>query len=471
MIKKDRKTSPTYVFDMATETRLFGTSGIRGVPGEDLTPEFIAEISQSIGTFLKEGPILVGHDGRHSGHLIANNVAKALMNIGLDVGEAGLIPTPALQYCVRKMSYNGGIMVTASHNPSKYNGIKVSGRDGIDLTRNEEIIVEGIYYEKKFRHANIKVVGNRFQETEAISAYVKGILSKVDIEKIKSRRFRVVLDTGNGAQGVSAHHILEKLDCKLISLNAEVDGDFPGRGPEPTPDLLKDLSEAVKTHRAEIGVAFDGDGDRSLFCDEKGVVHYGDRSAALLADYIFSKNPGATIVTTVSASQAIDDIAKKHGLKIFKTKVGSVDVSNAMVEHNAIFGLEENGGCFYNPHIPVRDGAMTTALILEALANSEDSFSDMLDALPRYHQAKIKFECSKEQVQTIMKNLAVTAKGKIESIDGLKIWVDEKTWVLIRPSGTEPLIRVFAESDDSEKLSKLMSEYSKIIKAILNDSV
>jgi phosphomannomutase/phosphoglucomutase len=453
---------------MAERKRLFGTSGIRGIPGDDMTIEFVTEMSQAIGTYLKEGPILVGYDSRNSSPTLAKAVAAGLMSVGLDVGEAELIPTPALQFNVRKMEYQGGVMITASHNPAKYNGIKVSGGDGIDVTREEETIIEDIYYTKKFNLADWKTVGTSVQETKAIRSYIDGILSQVDVDQISSKNFKVIADPGNGAQSVAAPYLLEKLNCKPVSLNAQVDGDFPGRGAEPTPDVLKGLSEAVKIYGADMGAAYDGDGDRSLFCDEKGVVHWGDRSAALLVDFILSEHPGALIVTTISASKVIDDIVQKHNAKIFKTKVGSVDVSNAMVERDALFGLEENGGCFYAPHIPVRDGAMTTALMLEALAKSEKPLSEMLDVLPRYYQKKTKFECSKELVPKVMEEIDAHVRGKVERIDGLKIWVDENTWILLRPSGTEPVIRVFAESDEPKKLDNVIEEYSALIKDALN---
>jgi phosphomannomutase/phosphoglucomutase len=456
---------------VTSRKRLFGTSGIRGIPGQDLTLDFVTEMAQAIGTFFEKGPILVGHDTRHTGPTLAKAVAAALMSVGLEVGEAGLLPTPALQYCVRKMEYNGGVMITASHNPSQYNGMKVSGIDGIDTTRDEERIIENIYYNKNFKLADWKTVGNSFHDTKTIRAYTEGILSQVNVDQIRKRRFRVVVDPGNGAQCVAAPYILERLNCKPVSLNAQPDGDFPGRGAEPTPEVLKGLSEAVKTYSADMGVAYDGDGDRSLFCDETGVVHYGDRSAALLTDYILTQNPSALIVTTVSASQAIDDIVKARGGRLFKTKVGSVDVSNAMVERGALFGLEENGGCFYAPHIPVRDGAMTSVLLLEAMSKSGKPLSEMLNSLPSYYQQKTKFECAHEKVPGVMERIATHAKGKVETIDGIKIWVDDKTWILLRPSGTEPVLRVFAESDRKDKLDTTINEYSEIVKDELKQTI
>ena len=360
-------------------------------------------------------------------------------------------------------------MITASHNPAKYNGIKVSGDDGIDITREEEKLIEDIYYKKKFNLADWKTVGTSIKETKVIKFYMDGIISQIDKDTIRKRNFKVIVDPGNGAQGEVAPYLLEKLNCRPVSINAQIDGSFPGRGPEPTPDLLADLSETVKTFEADIGVAYDGDGDRSLFCDEKGIVHWGDQTAALLVDYILSENPGALIVTTISASKVIDDIVEKHSAKILKTKVGSVDVSNAMIEHDALFGLEENGGCFYMPHIPVRDGAMTTVLMLEALAKSKKSFSEMLESLPRYFQKKNKFECTKKQLPQLMQKIETQIEGKIERVDGIKIWTDDNTWILIRPSGTEPVIRVFAESNDKTKLEDITDKYSELIKEALQD--
>jgi len=454
---------------MTSPPRLFGTSGIRGIPGEDLTLDFISDISQAIGTFLEKGPILVGHDTRNSSPTISEGLAAGLMSVGLEVGEAGLLPTPALQYSVRNMEYNGGVMITASHNPAKYNGIKVSGADGIDVDRDEERIIEQIFHSKKFNLADWKTAGTSFQETKAIRSYINGIIKQVDEDLISGRNFKIIVDSGNGAQGVAAPYLLEKLNCRPITLNAQADGDFPGRGAEPTPEVLNDLSEAVKVYGADLGVAYDGDGDRSLFCDEKGIVHWGDRTAALLVDYILKINPGATIVTGISASKVIDDIVEKHKGKIVKTKVGSVDVSNTMIEKDALFGLEENGGCFYAPHIPVRDGAMTTALILEVLAKENRGFSEILEELPSYFQRKTKFECAKENVSSVMEEIQSRVKGKIETIDGLKIWEDENSWVLLRPSGTEPIIRVFAESDEPKKLNRIIEGYSKIVKETLKN--
>ncbi len=433
----------------------------------DFTLEFLVEFSQAVGTFFGEGPILLGYDGRKSSPAIAKAAAAGLLGVGLDVFEAGLVPTPGLQFAVRSFGYRGGGMITASHNPPQYNGIKVMGQDGVEISREQELAVEGIYYEKRFKETDWKGVGTASLETRVVANYLKGIMRQIDAETIRKRAFKVVVDLGNGAQAVAAPYLLEELGCKVVSINGQVDGDFPGRGAEPTPDTLTDLSAAVKATGADLGVGYDGDGDRAIFCDEKGVVHWGDRTGAMLTDYVLSRHPGGEVVTTVSTSRIIDYVAEKRSSKVTKTRVGSVDVSRAMINNGAVFGLEENGGCCYAPHIPTRDGAMTTALMLDLLSKEEKPFSDILQTLPRFHQRKAKFECPREKVKQVMQEVSAHATGRVEHVDGIKIWSGNNSWILLRPSGTEPVIRVFAESDSEKGLDSLFKHYGSVLEAVL----
>jgi len=214
-----------------------------------------------------------------------------------------------------------------------------------------------------------------------------------------------------------------------------------------------------------LGVAYDGDGDRSMFCDEEGRVLWGDQSGCLIADYVLEKNPQATLVTSVSSSQAIESVAKRHGAKVLRTRVGSVEISRTILERGAIFGFEENGGCIYPPHIPVRDGGMTTALMLECLASRGMAFSRAFSfAVPRYFQAKTKVHIDPKKTEATMKSVERQSKGEVERIDGMKIWTDERSWVLVRPSGTEPIIRIFAESDSQEKADQLVKKFARLVK-------
>ncbi|MGQ9718915.1 MAG: phosphoglucosamine mutase [Nitrososphaerales archaeon] len=452
---------------MSIERKFFGTNGIRGIPGVDLTLEFIVEMSQSIGTYFGQGPILIGYDGRISSPLLSKAVSAGIMASGLDVMESGSTPTPGLQYSVKKLGYKGGVMITASHNPPQYNGIKVVGEDGVEISREDEAKIEGIYSKRAYKRAEWNSIGSCMPESAVIQTYIKGVLSQVDIDAIKKRAFKVVLDPGNGVATLAAPYALSSLGCKVLTINGHLDGGFSGRGPEPIPSVLSGLSDTVRSAKADLGIAYDGDGDRAIFCDEKGVIHWGDRTGALLVDYILSKSTGALVVTTVSTSQVIDMVAGRNDSKVLRTRVGSVDVSRAMIDHKALLGLEENGGFFYTPHIPVRDGLMTSALILEALSRTDRTLSEVLATLPTFHQRKAKFDCPNEIKKKVMEEIESRSKGKIDRIDGVRVWADDNTWILLRPSGTEPLIRVFGESVYAEKIEELTKRYSSMTKEII----
>ena len=449
----------------ATQQRLFGTNGVRFIPGVTRDLDFAINLGEAIGTFFESGEVLLGRDGRLSSPALSNAAISGLLSSGVDVAEAGLVPTPALQYGVKSLGFRGGVMVTASHNPAPYNGMKVSGSDGVEVPRLDEQRIEKIYFDHSQNKADWKSIGTVRQEPSVVRNYIKGVLSKVNTRMISERKFTVVMDLGNGAQSVAAPYLVESLGCKLITLNSVVDGSFPGRGPEPTPDTLKDLSAAVKATGADLGVAYDGDGDRSMFCTEDGRVLWGDQSSCLVADFILDRHPNATVVTSVSSSQAIDAVVKKHGAKVLRTRVGSVEISRTIIERNALFGFEENGGCIYQPHIPVRDGGMTTALMLECLASRGMSFSRAFSfAVPRYFQAKTKLEVGGKKVEQAMKAVERQAKGQVERIDGVKVWTDDHSWVLVRPSGTEPIVRVFTESESQEGADALLKKFVKIVK-------
>ncbi len=440
--------------------RLFGTNGIRGVFGKELTLELALKVSYALGSYYK-GNIIVGYDGRHSSKILSKVIIAGLNAMGRDTALAGLIPTPCLQYSTKNLSYDGGIMITASHNPPEYNGIKAMAKDGVELAREEELKVEEIYFKNTFEYTRI---GRDTEEKRAVTTYIEGIKSLVDVNKIKKRNFKIVLDLGNGAQAITAPRLFKDLGCDVITINSEIDGSFPGRGSEPTVDNLQALTRSVIENNADLGVAYDGDGDRSIFCDEHGNIYPGDRSGAILLDYVLSNNPGI-VVTPINSSIIIDNIVEKHNCKIIKTKVGSVEVSRKMVELNAIAGLEENGGFMYGKHLAVRDGAMSTALMLEALLESR--LSKLIENLPKYYSYKTKFPCKPERAKEVIDYLINNSNNKVETLDGVKIWINDNTWLMVRPSGTEPIIRVYAESNDKSKLDEIVKEYTKKINKLL----
>ncbi|MEE9534976.1 MAG: phosphoglucosamine mutase [Nitrosopumilaceae archaeon] len=445
--------------------KLFGTNGIRRVFGEDLTLEFVHDITLSIATYFKNGPILVGYDGRDSSPIIAKIVCAALNYAGINCKNAGLVPTPALEFATKSLGYNGAIMITASHNPPEYNGIKPAASDGVEISREDELIIEDIYFEKKWIQ-NTAGWGKSENEDSVIRTYLDGVKSQVDSNRIKSKRFKVALDLGNGAQVVTAPKLCEELGCEVFLVNEKIDGTFPGRGSEPTPENLQKLSDVVKKSGVTLGVAFDGDGDRSIFCDNNGKILTGDKSALLLCKFILEKNPKSKIITCLNSGSNIESIAKESDSQVIRTRVGSVEVSRKMIPINGLIGFEENGGFMYGPHNQVRDGAMTLALVLDLLSKSEKTLSELVSELPSSFTTKDKIKCSKDEAQKII--LALKEENPdADTTDGIKIIFDTKNWLMVRPSGTEPIIRIYAEGDSQEKLDKIMSENLQKIKLIL----
>ena len=445
--------------------KLFGTNGVRGVFSEDFTLEFVNDLTMSLAAYFKKGKILVGYDGRHSSPIIAKIVSSALNYSGLDCYMAGLVPTPCLEYATKKLGYDGGLMITASHNPPKYNGIKPVASDGVEISREDERKIEQIFDEQKWIEPD--VFGKTYEENNTISSYINGILSVIDKEKIYEKKFKVCLDLGNGAQSVTAKQVCERLGCDVFTINETIDGNFSGRGSEPTPQNLDELSELVVKTNSDFGIAFDGDGDRSIFCDERGKILTGDSSALLLCDYLLNQYPNSQVVTCLNSGNIIEKIVEKTNSHVVRTKVGSVEVSRRMVPDNALIGYEENGGFMFGKHNQVRDGAMTMALMLDLLSKSEFVLSENISNLPPNYTTKTKIECSVEASKTVIKQLQKEFPSS-DTRDGIKIQVDSDNWVMIRPSGTEPIIRIYGESNSQENLDSLISNFVEKTKSILS---
>jgi len=446
--------------------KLFGTNGVRGVFSEDFTLEFVHDLVLAISTYFKQGTILVGYDGRDSSVVISKLVCSTLNYAGLDCHLADLIPTPCLEFATKALGYNGGIMITASHNPPEYNGIKPVASDGVEVSREDEKVIEDIFFKKNWKH-NSSTWGSTKNDDRAVQTYLDGIKSQVDVSKIKSRKLKVVLDLGNGAQSVTAIKLCEQLECEIITINREIDGSFSGRGPEPTPYNLQELSSVVVKNNANLGIAFDGDGDRSILCDNEGMLLSGDKSALLLSNYLLKKNPNSKVVTCMNSGNSIDEIITQTNSTVIRTKVGSIEVSRKMITENALLGFEENGGFMFGKHNHVRDGGMTLALFLELLASSNKSMNDELATLPPSFTTKDKIPCKKEDVDRIISKL-LTEFPNADTTDGIKIIFDKKNWVMVRPSGTEPIVRIYAESDSEKNLETLMKEYTQKIKSFLD---
>jgi len=446
--------------------KFFGTNGIRGVFSEDFTLEFVHDMTLALGTYFEKGPILIGYDGRESSPIICKIITSTLNSIGIDCKIAGLVPTPCLEYAVKSLDYSGGIMITASHNPPQYNGIKPAAKDGVEISREDELIIEDIYLNKSWI-TNPEKWGITGEETRTIETYLDGITSHISSKLIGSKSFKVVLDLGNGAQAVTAPNFCKKVNCETILVNETIDGMFPGRGSEPTPQNLSVLSKSVIDNKANFGIAFDGDGDRSIFCDNLGNILTGDKSALILIQHILNQNPNSLVVTCLNSGSNTELLAEKYDSKVIRTKVGSVEVSRKMVSTNALIGFEENGGFMFGKHNQVRDGCMSLALMLDFLATSDNSLSSEISKLPLSFTTKDKLKCSSDDAVKVISSLKEEFPNSDVS-DGIKITIDSKSWVMIRPSGTEPIIRIYTESENEEKLEALMIEFLQKVKSIIS---
>jgi len=446
---------------------LFGTDGVRGLITE-LTPELVVRLAEAIATYFPPGSrLLVGRDVRAGGEAYARIISGTLLYFGVKVYDAGLTPTPALQYAVKTLGFDGGVMVTASHNPREYNGIKVIGPDGIELDRNREKELEEIFWEGRFRSIDWKAISHSIEPYRIVNqVYVDGVVEKVDKELIASRKLRILIDPANSVGALTTPEIAKRLGVEYLVLNGSLDSRFPSRNPEPTPENIFETAQVVKSLGLDLGVAHDGDADRSIFIDNLGRVQSGDRTASLLAKYLKTeRGEHGKVYTAVSSSMVIEDVMKDIGVEVVWLKVGSVDIAHAMKKGgDALCGFEENGGFMYPPHQYVRDGGMTLALFLEMLAMFKTTPSELYDSLPYYYSVKTKYKMGRDKALLVVERVKEEFKTeRLITIDGVKV-VGRDYWVLVRPSGTEPLLRVMLEARSESDAKSIFERIDKIVK-------
>ncbi len=447
--------------------RLFGTNGIRGVVNQDMDTRLALEIGKAIGTFVG-GKLAIGNDTRTSADMIKNSVSAGLMSSGVSVVDLGTLPTPALQYYVKHHPIEGGVMITASHNPPEFNGIKCVDYDGTEMPPEKEGGIESIYFNKEFRNQGWEGIGAMNSVTNAIGDHISGVKSQVNTEAIKKAGITVALDCANGAGALSTPYLLSSLGVRTLSLNCDPQGTFPGHPSEPTPEHLENLMSLVKETSSDIGIAQDGDADRTIFVDEDGNYTHGDKSLALLAG-IMVREGGGPVVTPVSSSSCVEDVVSEAGGEVVYTKVGAPIVARKMIEIGAPFGGEENGGLIFGEHQFCRDGAMAAAKMLEVIA-TYGPLSEQIKTIPSYSLDKRKIKCEEERKSEILEKVYSHLKGaKIDMTDGLKIYFDDG-WTLIRPSGTEPIFRIFSEAGDKSTAKKRGSEYEKLVSDLIEGS-
>ncbi len=449
-----------------TAPRLFGTNGVRGVVNtQGMDCEFAMRLGLAIGTYMR-GTVMMATDARTSNDMLRSACSAGLMASGCTVLDCGMLPTPALQYAVKRNEVAGGVMITASHNPPEFNGIKCIDPDGTEMARSNEERIEALYHSEEFTRAGWSDIGGTRAYTTAAEEYIDGIVALLDASAIRKARLRVAVDCSNGAASVVTPRLLERLGVSYVTLNADPNGAFPGHNSEPTPDNTKDIVDLVRAGGFDFGFVHDGDADRTIFVDDKGRYMYGDRSLALVAHHTCLDKKGGLVVTSVGSSMCVEDAVKLAGGEVQYTMVGSPVVARAMIDSGAVFGGEENGGLIFPELQYCRDGAMSAAKVLEIVAR-HGRLSDLLDKIPSYAQYKTKTKCPDDRKQDVMRTLAASAKGdKVDTTDGVKIF-SGKSWVLVRPSGTEQIFRVFSEAQTPEEARDIAESYKKRVEELL----
>ena len=451
------------------ERKLFGTNGVRGVVNKELTPELALKLSMATGTYFKGADLTVGCDGRVSSPVFLDIVCAGLASVGCQVWKLGMITTPGLQFLTKDWGLKGGIMVTASHNPPEYNGLKVMGNMGVELPHEDELKIERTYFHSKWKVTDWDRIKQPLPVAEKFSAYIRSIIDNVG-EIPRQAHLKVLIDAANGVSVLSMPTLIERLGGTVSIVNGNIDGTFPGRMSEPTPANLRKTSDILPSLHADFGVAFDGDGDRAVFLDEHGSVCWGDHTFALIVKDFLENHPGQKIVTPISSSMIIEEIAEKYGGEVVYTPVGSVYVSNLMLKIRANLGGEENGGIFYAPHVAARDGGITTAMVYRILAEKKRPLSRLIGELPKSYIVKDKMPCPdsiKAKVTQAFRDLP--RKGKVLDIDGIKVWIPPRSWILIRPSGTEPIFRILAEAPTKGNAMRVVNDYKKKLARIIKD--
>jgi len=448
---------------------VFGSSGVRGVALSELEPADAMAIAQAAGTVFADqsARVAVGRDTRETGQLLVDAVSSGLASVGCGVDRLGVVPTPSLQaYCEQEGV--PGVMVTASHNPPEYNGIKLCGSDGVELTRESLEDVEReldtgptlVSWDETGRIGSIDGANRRYREQ---------LLAAVDRERIAAAELTVALDPGHGAGGLTSPEFFRRLGCRVVTVNAQPDGHFPGRDPEPVRENLDDLGRLVRSAGADVGIAHDGDADRAIFFDERGEFVEGDAALAALAAAELSE--GDAVVSAVNASQRLVDATRAAGAELQVVPIGSTHIITALRELqkrgvSVPIAGEGNGGIIFPHYRVARDGAYTAARFCELVADRP--VSDVIAAYDGYHNVRHNVEYAddsqREAMLAAIEDVAGEAETPVDTTDGYRLDYGD-AWVLARPSGTEPVIRVYAEARTRERAVDLAD---RMVDAITN---
>ncbi len=445
--------------------RLFGTSGIRGVVNQDLTVDICREVAQAVGTTLSPGAtVCIGTDTRATREIIKDAVVSGLCSSGIDVIDFGIVPTPVLAFLTRDMGFDTGVMITASHNPPEYNGIKLFNGNSIGYSTAQELGIEKTYYEKGFRAGR---TGSPGQSGEAKERYFRFILDRFSGKNFASN-LRIVVDPGNGAASRFASELLSMLGLDVIPVNDEPDGFFPGRAPEPKEDTLEGTVEFLRQKNADLAICFDGDADRVVFCDREGFLGFNE-AIAFVSRLAVEEDKRRKIAATVETGRLLELSLSGLGVEVVRGRVGDVNVAYLAQELDAVIGVEPIG-VYIMPEAGYYPDSFFAALTLLSRIREVGQIRDSFKDIPRLFLGQRKLQCSNYIKTTVMEKLKENTHlfevGHLNTLDGLRLELDD-SWMLIRASGTEPVIRVVTESTSSAEMESLLGEGVKAVENIL----
>ncbi len=445
----------------STSDLMISISGVRGIVGRSLTPELLSRLGLAFGTYMGSGRVVVGRDTRVSGEMVKHSVFGGLLATGCTILDIGVVATPTATLMIEELNANGGIVISASHNPVEWNALKFFRADGVYLNSGEGQDLLNLYYAGDFVKKPWDELRPVEQVPDAEAHHVEKVLSILDVDKIKARKFKVALDCCNGAGVGISLRLLRTLGCEVEPIHCTPDGLFP-HTPEPNFINLQDLCKFTKEKEADVGFATDPDADRIAVVSERGAFLGEELSLALALRYMIEKRnlSEGTVVVNMSTSRVTEELARKAGLEVIRTPVGEVNVAERMADEKAILGGEGNGGVI-DPRIHYgRDAIVGMGLTLELMADTGKTIGQLAAELPAWHMVKSKIEVPTAKSREVLRKLKSEASdARTEISDGLRLdWDDE--WVHLRASNTEPVMRIIAEARDPEKAKELVAKYT-----------
>ncbi len=454
--------------------RLFGTSGIRGLITEKMSPENCVKFGLTLASLLNnEGTVVVGYDHRPQAIIVKNALISGLMAGGIDVIDVGIVPTPAILYYVKESSPKTAVAVTGSHTLPEIIGILFFNKDTSEFSDPIEEKFEEIYFKEKYKRVPWNRLG-RVRSEQILDVYKEKVLALIDESKVSGRK--VVVDPGNGVSSMILGNILRDASVNVLAINDFMDPYFRGRDPFPRVDNLNELGKMVKCWSADLGVGVDGDGDRALFSDELGNVYWGDITGAIFAESSV-KMGGKKVVVTINTSHVVSFAVARAGGEVIYSKVGPPAIADTMKKHNAAFGIEESGKYLWSDAIYYGDAALATLRMLEILDREGMTLSELARSYPKFYMEKIAIKCGEKDKSRVMEEASNKFREMFSSeikdiitIDGIKIILKDGSGILFRPSGTEPVFRVFAESREEKKAKELIRLGSDLVNEVLRSS-